>query len=75
MSISNKSGKINIQSQDALGTNYNENMGYITDWDAANTETAKLIDSFARAVINLTTNTYKDTVITYELSINETLTE
>ncbi len=59
-----------LKSTDALG---NESVKTMTHANPA--ATAANIDTFARALINLTTNTYSDTVIRDEQSVNELLAE
>lgn len=68
-------GKITITSADALGKTYQETVGYTTVEVFTNTAAAQVFDQFGRAIAALTTNTYKDTTVTYEASITEILAE
>lgn len=66
-------GKVSVVMNDSYGTKITENIGYTNI--EVNAENASQFDTFGRALANLTTNTYNDTIITYERSINEILSE
>lgn len=64
--------------QRTLLVNFNDGNGrtYEKQMTHANPNaTAANIDTFARALVGLTTNTYQDTVIRDEQSVNEILAE
>lgn len=67
-------GKITITSSDLNLKIINENVGYTNaEVYSSDTSIAQAFDTFGRAIIGLTTNTYRDTTVTYEYSINEIL--
>lgn len=67
-------GKVTVRMSDANGNGINENLGY-TDVEVRDATTAQPFDTFGRAIAGLTNNTYVDTIITYETSVNEVIAE
>ena len=67
-----------VSAKDALGntnsTNFKTNLTMAQIKDTT-TGKATLLDTFGRALIDLTTDTYTDTTITETASINEILAE
>ena len=64
--------------QRTLLVNYNDTNGKIYEKQMTHANpsaTATNIDAFSRALIGLTTNTYQDTIIREEQSVNEILAE
>jgi hypothetical protein len=59
-----------VRSTDALGKQFEKSMT-----SANPNATAANIDTFARALVGLSTNTYGDTIIRDETSVNEALDE
>lgn len=75
-----RTSKITVTSRDALGTNNTETY-YLTEKvtfekiEDSTTGIAQLISDFARNTTNLTTNSYKDCVLTQSESIEEVITD
>lgn len=59
-----------VKSTDALGNEYQKSITH-----ANPAATAQQIDTFARGIVGLSTNTYSDTIKRDEESINEALAE
>jgi hypothetical protein len=59
-----------VKSTDALGKTFEKSMTH-----ANPNATAANIDTFAKAIVGLSTNTYGDTIIRDETSVNEALAE
>lgn len=68
-------GKIVVSSVDQAGKKYQENVGYTAVEVFNNVPAAGVFDNFGRAIVALTTNSYDDTTVTYEISINEILAD
>lgn len=72
-------GALYYMSKDQESKDYKENIGNITlnVVEGANSRlaTAQKIDTFARAVCALTTNTFQDSFVEYSYSINEVIIE
>lgn len=72
-------GKLAIKSTDVHNNSVVENLGYVSlnifEGAAGRGQNAQTIDTFARAVNYLTTNTYNDSIVTYDYSINEVIAE
>lgn len=66
-------GKVSVVMVDSTGNKITENLGYTETEVSA--ENAQVFDTFGRAIAACTTNTYTDTIITYERSINEILAD
>ena len=67
--------KLTIQSRDSNSKLINENFKISDSYELPDSDTAVIIDTFARGIVNLTTNTYQDSVVTRTQSINEILAE
>lgn len=68
-------GKLTIQSRDSVAKLINENFKIADSFSSPDSDTAVIIDSFARGIVNLTTNTYQDAIVTKTFDINEILAE
>lgn len=72
-------GTFSITSTDSLGKQTTENLGSIIADELTNSSTAvefaTTLDTFARGIINLTNNTYKDSKAVITVSINEILAD
>lgn len=72
-------GTLKITSTNTYGNTITENFGKFDPDYLINSETratvATQIDSFGRAVIGLTTNSYTDAIVEVKFSINEILEE
>lgn len=74
-------GTLKIKSKDQIDKDYTENLGDIdaTNLYSADSSTrlafAQQIDTFTRAVTNLTTNTYNDAIVEIKESINDIIAE
>lgn len=72
-------GTLQIKSADQLMNRYTENMGAVNLPALLSTDTqlaaATQIDTFARGIISLSTNTYEDSTITFSFDINSILAE
>lgn len=69
---------LKIQESDALGKQITENfklMPSVIGGDSIDSDTATVLDNFARGIIGLTTNTYKEVFVTTEESITEIIAE
>lgn len=72
-------GTFYYTAKDQLGKDYKETLGdvdlSVTEDSASRTTDAQKLDTFARAVCNLTNNTYVDSFVEYSYSIDEILAE
>lgn len=72
-----KTAKLTIKMKNQLDNNVNENFRIdkaLAD-NGISSDTAVIIDTFSRGICGLTKNTYSDSIVTTEDSINEILAE
>lgn len=74
-------GTFRLKSVNALQKGYTENLGSVIADDLYSADSATVmafattLDSFARGINNLTTNTYKDSTVEIVTSINDVIAE
>ena len=65
-------GKITLKMNSSSGEAVSEVLGYVkVDVNNTDTSVVAIIDTFARNVNRLTSNTYIDTIISYDYSLND----
>lgn len=69
---------LKIQETDSLAKQITENfklMPSVVSGNSIDSDTAQVLDDFARGIVGLTTNTYKEVFVTTEESVTEILAE